>query len=538
MEAFGYELAGDHKKARQALDTIIGRIENEGVDAQRHRLVPHVADIALSIGDQDRVEELLRNVPVDKRGAPWFATASRFALYRGDHDAAVEYASRHPRNTHLAKRMIGERDTFAEFTPEYPAEPSYEAIPGRILHALTNSFPHTRSGYAQRSHSILRSLADRGYEVRAVTRPGYPAYTGVLWSADEDVIDGITYARLTPARLATGLKCRLVQHVEMLADEVRRFRPAVLHTTTHFTNALVVQAVARAFDIPWVYEVRGQLADTWASTRGPKAFESQRYQQFVAREREVTQNADAVVTLGDNMRQQLIDAGVSSEKISVCPNAVGSPFIDVAPTIAEAREHLGIEPDALYVGTVSSIVYYEGLDLLLRAVAKLAPDFPKLRVRIAGDGAELSHLQYMAEGLGIADRCEFPGRVSRAEASWNHAALDVFVVPRKDHRVTRAVTPMKTVEASAVGRPVVAADLPALEELVEDGVTGLLFEAENVDALAQAMRELLTDPDRRVRMGAAGREWALTTRTWASNAETYAGIYDALTESQARRSQE
>jgi glycosyltransferase involved in cell wall biosynthesis len=74
----------------------------------------------------------------------------------------------------------------------------------------------------------------------------------------------------------------------------------------------------------------------------------------------------------------------------------------------------------------------------------------------------------------------------------------------------------------------VASDLPALAELVEDGATGLLVPPGDDAALADALAGLLTDPGRRQRLGEAGREWALRTRTWQRNADTYAAVYAAL----------
>ncbi|MDJ1370946.1 glycosyltransferase family 4 protein [Gulosibacter molinativorax] len=522
----GQEIAGDRAGAEAALDQA-----TQGAALTRSQggsKAAHLADVALSMGDHERAERLLQQVPPASRRAAWYAAAARIALYRGDHDLAVEFASRHPRNVALARRMLGEQQVFAGYRPDLPAEPNYEPVTGRVLHVLTNSLPHTASGYAQRSHSILKSLVERGFEAQAVTRPGYPVQVGIPWAASEDIVEDIHYVRLLPTRLGQGLKARADQHAALLAAEVRRYRPAILHTTTHFTNAIAVASVAKAFGIPWVYEVRGQLADTWASTRGPQALTSQRYREFSARELDAAKSADAVVTLGENMKRQLVAGGVSEAKISVCPNAVGVPFINEPPTQGDARARLGLEPDVQLIGTVSSIVDYEGLDLLLRAAALLIPSHPRLRVRIAGDGVALPGLKVLAEELGIADRCDFPGRVQRAEAIWHHAALDVFVVPRKDLTVTRSVTPMKTVEASAVGRPVVASRLPALEELVVDGETGLLFEAENAGALADTLRSLLDDQPRIERMGANGREWALETRTWAANATTYENVYARL----------
>ena len=517
VRALGHEMCGEHEAALAALDA-------DGGSAV------HRADAALGLGRPDRAAELLETVAPPERGAAWTAAAARLAAHRGDLEGAAELAARHPRNRHLARRMAGERDAFRGVAPVLPREAGYAPEPGRVLHVLTNSLPHTGSGYAQRSHAILTSLRDEGFDVAAVTRPGYPVQIGVPWAAQRDVVDGIGYARLLPARLAQGQAARIQQHAELLAAHVRRHRPALLHTTTHFVNALAVEAVARAFGIPWVYEVRGQLADTWAAVRGPEALASERYRLFQEREAEAARRADGVVTLGAGMRDRLVAAGVAEDAVVLCPNAVGPAFIAEPADRDEARARLGwdLPTDAFVVGTVSSLVDYEGLDILLRAAARLAPHRPGLRVHIAGDGVARPGLQALATELGIAELCAFPGRVDREDARLHHAALDVFTVPRRNLPVTRAVTPMKTVEASATGRPVVASDLPALAELVEDERTGLLVPAEDPAALAAALDRLAENPAERVRLGAAGREWALQTRTWEANARRYRALYDRL----------
>jgi len=492
------------------------------------RYAPARADALVHLSAFEDAAAVLEAVPPASRGAAWHAAASRLAHHTGDLDAAVRHARVHRRNRALARRMAGEREALTGDWPTLPRETGYTPRPGRVLHVLTNSLPHTRSGYAQRSHAILRAQAEAGLQVSAVTRPGYPVQVGVPWARAVDVVDGIEYHRLTPSRLAQGQAARVRQHAALLLELVRTERPALLHTTTHYVNAMAVRAVAEACGIPWVYEVRGRLADTWAATRGPAATASPRYAAFTAREAQAARAADAVVTLGEGMRQTLVTEGVDPERIVLAPNAVDARFEAPPPSRATARNHLGLDPDGRYVGTVSSIVDYEGLDLLVRAAARLAPEHPRLRLRIVGDGVALPGLRVLAHRLGIADICEFPGRVAREDAVWHHSALDVFCVPRRDLPVTRAVTPMKSVEASAIGRPVVASDLPALAELVEDGVTGELFRAEDLDAFVAALGRLLSRPEEAERLGRAGRDWALATRTWSSNVTRYRDLYTAL----------
>lgn len=402
----------------------------------------------------------------------------------------------------------------------------------RVLYVATNSLPNTGSGYAQRTHSLLTALHQEGIETWCATRVGYPLNIGHVFSSAQETIQSVDYRRLLPARLRFDAAGRIEQQTQMLAQLVTELRPTILHTTTDFTNALSVRAVARAFNLPWVYEVRGQLADTWASTRPATARTSQRYRLFAAREAELTSSADSVLTLGEAMRENLQNSGTHPGRISVLPNGVGEDYLRAGRDAKDARSHaraaLGLEDDAFYWGTVSSLVDYEGLDLLVKVTALLAPGYPKLRLLIVGDGVQREPLIRLAAELGIADRCIFPGRVPRQSAVQYHAALDVFAVPRRDLAVTRAVTPLKPVEAMASGVPILASNLPALAELVRDQDNGLLIEASDAGSWARALEKLMVDPSLRSRLGQSGRVFVSENRTWSSCSSKLKRIYSSL----------
>ncbi|WP_346028915.1 glycosyltransferase family 4 protein [Arthrobacter parietis] len=433
-----------------------------------------------------------------------------------------------------ARRLQGELQVFQGWTPTLNPVPGYKPQHRTVLHVLTNSLPHTGSGYAQRSHSILEAQSQLGWTVHAVTRLGYPVQVGKLVSKNEDEVGGVTYHRLLPARLPAGFDERLQAQAETVLQLAQKLRPAVLHTTTPFVNGIVTRAVAEALGIPWVYEVRGQLVDTWASTRSETAKSSQRYKLFTECEAAVTQSTALVVTLGEAMKQQILKTGGVRRDVLICPNAVGGNFLEEPMDASAARELLGLRRDGVCVGSVSSLVAYEGLDVLIRAVAVLAVDHPHLHCLIVGDGVAAPALRQLARELRVDSRVIFTGRVPREQAHLYHQALDVFVVPRNSLEVTRTVTPLKPVEAMAAARPVVASNLPALHEIVEDSVTGKLVEAENVDALAVALSDLTEDNGRRltsaaIAMGTAGRKRVLMERTWARNARAIVDAYGNLT---------
>ncbi len=453
-------------------------------------------------------------------------TRARRLWYAGAVTEAVEVLAGPNQGKQTAEsrqrlRLAAEAATLKDASPVL-APHAYTPVPGRILHLLTNSLPHTASGYAQRSHSTLLAQQEAGWEVLAVTRLGYPVQVGKIFAQSTDTVDGVRYHRLLPARLAPTIDARLQQQAEELLAVALEFRPGVLQTTTHYVNGLVVRAVAEALGIPWVYEVRGQLADTWASTRGPEARDSERYQSFNRREADVMGAADLVLTLGQAMKNNIVAAGIPEDKVIIAPNAVGGDFLAEPREKALARRELGLDEHGPMIGTVSSLVPYEGIEDLIAAFALLAPDFPDLRLLIVGNGSAKPSLETLARRSGYPERIIFPGRVPRSQAALYHQTLDVFVVPRKDLEVTRSVTPLKPVEAMACSRPVVASDLPALAEIVEDGVTGLLAEAGDPASFAEALRTVLTNPQLAAELGAAGRDRVLQERTWAANAAALA----------------
>lgn len=398
----------------------------------------------------------------------------------------------------------------------------------RVLHHLTNSLPHTQSGYTLRSHAILRAQHEDGLVVAATTRAAYPVTIGVLGAHAADVVDGVRYERLLPWVLHGDAARRAEGEVDLLVRAARRFAPDVVHATTPHTTGTAAREAARRLGVPWVYEVRGLPEETWAAShRTPEARRaaetSGRYALVRAKETELALAADHVVTLSATMRAELVGRGVPGSRVTVVPNAVPTSLLDAShPTPDAARERLGIAARGPVVGTVSSVVDYEGLDTVLRTVAALRADGLDATALVVGDGVARPGLLRLAEELGLGEHAVLPGRVPRTLATTYLAALDVVLVPRRDDRVTRLVTPLKPVEAMAVGRPVVASDLPALREAVGDA--GRLVPAGDVAAWTTAVADVLGDDDARREMLARGRELA-ATRTWAASTARYREVY-------------
>ena len=335
-----------------------------------------------------------------------------------------------------------------------------------MLHCVTNALPYTQAGYTVRTHRIVTAQRAAGLDPHVVTSWGWPMLQGHTAAEPYEEIDQIPYHRLLPSgEVPFESRGRMIRGAGEVTELVRTLRPQVLHAATDHRNGSVALAARERTGTPMVYEVRGFLEETWAS-RDAARVGSERH--LLQREREATimRSADAVVTLAETMAVEIVERGVPREKIFLAPNAVDDSLLSAEYDGAAFRASYGIAPGEIVVGSVSSIVGYEGFATLLSAAALLRDTGTPMRVLIVGDGSERAALLTQVEKLGLGDLAILPGRVGPEEALQAQAAIDIFACPREDLRVCRLVTPLKPVEAMALGKPVVLSDLPALSELV------------------------------------------------------------------------
>ena len=174
---------------------------------------------------------------------------------------------------------------------------------------------------------------------------------------------------------------------------------------------------------------------------------------------------------------------------------------------------------------------------MLKATTLLLKRQPSVKLLLVGGGPEKDRLVALTEELNLQDRVVFTGRVPHGEVGRYYDLVDLFVYPRLSMRLTDLVTPMKPLEAMAKGSVVVASDVGGHRELIVDGQRGFLFKADDLEALAGRLAEVIESRDDWPRLAAAGRRYVEEERNWKAVTARYEPVYRRLMAIRGRRAQ-
>jgi glycogen synthase len=402
----------------------------------------------------------------------------------------------------------------------------------RVLHVLDHSIP-LHSGYTFRTAALLREQRARGWETYHVTSPkqGQSAEA-------EELVDGLLFHRTAPSR-AWGHPWPVMGEVRLmsaLADRIRQvareLRPDVIHAHSPVLNALPALRVGAELGIPVVYEIRAFWEDA-AVDHGTTQEGSLRYRLTRAMETHAIRKAAHVFTICEGLRADIVARGVSSDKVTVIPNAVDVHNFQLAQAPDAALQAKWGLTGRTVLGFIGSFYAYEGLDLLVAALPQIRASRPDVCLLLVGGGPQEAALKAQVKSLGLASHVVFTGRVPHAEVSRYYDLVSLLAYPRHAIRLTELVTPLKPLEAMAQGHLFVASDVGGHRELIEHGRTGWLFKADDQNALAQTVLQVLAASGDWPRVRQQGRAFVENVRNWRNSVANYVEPYQRVVASRA-----
>ena len=395
----------------------------------------------------------------------------------------------------------------------------------RILHVLDHSLP-LHSGYTFRTRAIMRAQVAMGWTVAGVTGVRQTGATG----DSIETVDGLTFYRTPPVSGSMPFISEIneVRALSRTLDAVvEAFRPDVLHAHSPVLGALAALRVGRRHRLPVMYEIRAFWEDA-AVGNGTGTEGSIKFRATKAVETWAVRRADAVAVICEGLRGDLVSRGIDPGKIMVSPNGVDMAMFGAPPTRDTAlAAQLGLTGGEV-IGYVGSFYDYEGIDDLIAAMPALIAARPEVHLLLVGGGPMEAALRAQAATSTAAARIHFIGRVPHDEVERYYSLIDVLAYPRKKMRLTDLVTPLKPLEAMAQGKLVAASDVGGHRELIEDGVTGTLFAADNPTAISTALALLLADRSGWDHRRAVARAFVERDRNWSSNISRYEPVYRKL----------
>jgi glycogen synthase len=366
----------------------------------------------------------------------------------------------------------------------------------------TSSYDPYVGGVEEHVRNVARVLRDRGHDV-------------VVWTIERDggfavrEVEGIEVWDLPaplPAR-SPGALLRFALRMPRAALRWRRafraHRPDLIHVQCFGPNGTYARRLAKRTRTPLIVTTHGETLadDAGVFTHSRFAIDSLRIGV-----------AQAVAVTGCS--QVALDDLEARFGLAPGRGVVVFNGIDLEEATGEP-----LPPDgARRIAAIGRVQRVKGFDLLVEAFARA--DLPgDVRLVIGGDGPELPALRQRAGELGVGERVDLPGRLSReAVGSLWRSAL-VGAVPSRFEAFGIAV-----LEAWRAGAAVIATIHGGPPEFVRDGEDGLLVDPVDADALASALRALVDDPARAAALGAAGRD-RVRGFSWDRTVDAYEAVY-------------
>ncbi len=399
----------------------------------------------------------------------------------------------------------------------------------KILHILYQSHPNI-SGSSTRTKDILTNQKNIGLNPFAITSP---FQKGENVQNEYEFIHGIQHYRTYSGKKREEVKedsnntwiklkklFRILNFKNEITKVVLKEKPEILHAHAMFFCAYPAIRIGKRMNIPVVYEVRS-LWEERRKESSPKNIIRQLEYRILRRiETYCMKNADHIIAINENLKQEIVNRGIHNNNVTVIGNAVDIDFIE-----DQKKQMCNAINKSLVFGYIGSISPIEGLSSLVEIFKSTLTDNDLL---IYGKGND-KEIKKLIDQIGSSKNIMYCGLIERNEIYKAYDKVDVIVNPRIKLKITDAVTPLKPLEAMAFGKIVVASDVGGMKELLTDGETGFLYSADNISDLEHCLLKVLNlTLEQKQEVVDNAIEHIKNNRVWLKSAEKYMAVYNAV----------
>jgi teichuronic acid biosynthesis glycosyltransferase TuaC len=293
-----------------------------------------------------------------------------------------------------------------------------------------------------------------------------------------------------------------------ILPEVRRLHAShpvhVIHAHGALPCGHAATLIGREMGIPFVVTVHGLDAYSTKQVSGLPGRWCERVSRMVYR------SAQTVICVSEKVREQVLAGAKARVETEVVYNGVDAELFSPSRESADYQTIL----------SVGTLIPSKGYDVLLRAFAQVDSEFPAAALKIIGEGAERQHLAQLSSELNIADKVTFVGRQTRRQIADAMKQCALFALPSRYEGLGCVY-----LEAMATGKPAIGCSDQGIDEIIHNGFNGLLVAPDDLTGLANALRQLLQNPQLRASLGQSARRSILHEFTLAHQASRLAEIY-------------
>jgi glycosyltransferase involved in cell wall biosynthesis len=286
---------------------------------------------------------------------------------------------------------------------------------------------------------------------------------------------------------------------------LRREKPQVVEMFTHDSN-MIVLPLAWLAGVPVRIPTHHGMIDGFPRWR-------ERIHTWM-----VNYLSQGIVAVSDLTMKKALEEGIRKEKVRVIPNGIVSVTLSKADR-SEVRKQMGAEENDVVLLSVGRLVYQKAHEYLVSAIPAVLREVANVKVGICGDGLLRADLETQIQSLGLEKEIKLFGM--QANVTKYLAAADVFVLPSRWEGL-----PIALLEAMSAGLPVIATRVEGVDEVVEEGVHGVLVQPESTEELVKAILQLSKDAAQRHQMGEAARLRVLERYTVDRMCERYLKVFE------------
>lgn len=372
----------------------------------------------------------------------------------------------------------------------------------RILQVPIRFYPHV-GGVENYVYAISRELTEMGHEIKVVC-------ANELKRNPNETIDGISVRQLpyigkiAYTNITPGLPCALYNDASN-CDLIHTHLPSPWSADW---SALVAKARGKPLILTYHNDITADGSAkfiAWIYNATAIKFLLNSVDRIIITQKNYINTSPYIKNYSNKI--QIIPCGVNAKKFH--------------PTGIERTPHL-----LFFLSVLDENHRYKGLDYLIRALAKVKKNFPRIKLIVGGNGNLIEEYKALARSLGIAEIIEFHGFIPDERIVEYYNKCNAFVLPSISS--VQEGFGMVLLEAMACATPIISTDIVGVAEDVRRSGAGIIVPPRDEHAMAEALKIILSDNNLALNMGKNGRELVEEKYTWKCVAETICNVYEEL----------